>query len=415
MDIVRAPKKKTGRYIAIGGGIAALALATWGLSQLKPAAPSVELLSLLTDSVRRGDVVREVRGPGNLVAERILFLTPQVNGRVEKILALSGERMTPGQVIFELTSPEQQIATQRAQQQLRQEQLNLATLKNNLQTQRSTQEVAVASARTGQLDARNRAQEADSLLRLKLISTFEARRLQLTAEETQKRYDIAVEALRLTNETFESQLAVAAANVEALKTVAATEEERLRSLIVRAPEGGMLQQENLLQPGQWVQSGQTIAKIVQTDKLKAVLRIPESQAKDVQIGQPAAIDTRNGIIAGHVSRKDASAVGGSVQIDVALDGALPANAIPDLSVDGTIQIELLKNVLYTQRPVSGAATGSVGMFKMVEGGKYAVRTTVTLGRSSVNTVEIISGLQPGDRVILSDMSAYDDVDRVRIK
>jgi HlyD family secretion protein len=415
MDIVRAPKKKTARYVAIGGGVVALVLATWGLSQLKPAAPSVELLSLLTDTVRRGDVVREVRGPGNLVAERILFITPQVNGRVERILALSGERMVAGKIIFELTSPDQQIATQRAQQQLRQEQLNLATLKNNLQTQRSSQEVAVASARTAQLDAKQRAQEADSLVRLKLISSFDARRLALTAEEMQKRYDIAVEALRLTSESYESQLQVAAANVEALKTVAATEEERLRSLIVRAPEAGMLQQENLLQPGQWVQSGQTIAKIVQTDKLKAVLRIPESQAKDVQIGQPAAIDTRNGIIAGHVSRKDASAVGGSVQIDVALDGALPANAIPDLSVDGTIQIELLKNVLYTQRPVSGAATGSVGMFKMVEGGKYAVRTSVMLGRSSVNTVEIISGLQPGDRVILSDMSAYDEVDRVRIK
>jgi multidrug efflux pump subunit AcrA (membrane-fusion protein) len=415
VDIVRAPKKKTGRYIAIGGGIAALALATWGLSQLKPAAPSVELLSLLTDSVRRGDVVREVRGPGNLMAERVLFITPQVNGRVEKILALSGQALTPGQVIFELSSPDQQINTQRAQQQLRQEQLNLATLRNTLQTQRSTQEVAVAAARTQQLSSKQLAQEADSLLRSKLISPFQATTLKLQAEENQKRYEIAVDQLRLTNEMYESQLAVAQANVEALKTVAATEEERLRSLVVRAPEGGMLQQENLLQPGQWVQSGQTIAKIVQTTKLKAVLRVPESQAKDVQIGQPASIDTRNGIIPGHVSRKDASAVGGSVQIDVALDGALPSNAIPDLSVDGTIQIELLKNVLYTQRPVSGAATGSVGMFKMVEGGKYAVRTTVMLGRSSVNTVEIISGLQPGDRVILSDMSAYDDVDRVRIK
>jgi multidrug efflux pump subunit AcrA (membrane-fusion protein) len=415
VDIVRAPRKKTGRYVAIGGGVVALALATWGLSQLKPAAPSVDRLSLLMDSVRRGDVVREVRGPGNLVAERVLFITPQVNGRVERILALSGQAMTAGQIIFELTSPDQQIATQRAQQQLRQEQLNLATLKNNLQTQRSSQEVAVASARTAQLDGKQRALEADSLVGLKLISEFDARRLKLAYEEAQKRYDIAVEALRLTNETYESQLAVAAANVEALKTVAATEEERLRSLVVKAPEAGMLQQDNLLQPGQWVQSGQTIAKIVQTDKLKAVLRVPESQANTVMIGQPATIDTRNGIIPGHVSRKDASAIGGSVQIDVTLDGPLTAGAVPDLSVDGTIQIELLKNVLYTQRPVSGAATGTVGMFKLVDDGKYAVRTTVTLGRSSVNTVEIISGLQPGDMVILSDMSAYDEVDRVRIK
>jgi multidrug efflux pump subunit AcrA (membrane-fusion protein) len=415
MDIVRAPKKKTGRNIAIAGGVLALALATWGLSQLKPAAPTVDRLSILTDSVRRGDIVREVRGPGNLVAERVLFITPQVNGRVERILALSGESLTAGQVIFELSSPDQQIASQRAQQQLRQEQLSLATLKNTLQTQRSTQEVAVAAARTQQLDAKQRAQEADSLMRLKLISPFDASRLKLTAEEMQKRYEIAVEALRLTNETYDSQLAVAAANVEALKTVAATEEERLRSLIVRAPEAGTLQQDNLLQPGQWVQSGQTIARIVQTTKLKAELRVPESQAKDVQIGQTATIDTRNGIIRGHVSRKDASAVGGSVRVDVTLEGDLPAGAVPDLSVDGTIQIEHLQDVLYTGRPVSGAATGPVGLFKIVEDGNYAVRTTVVLGRSSVNTVEIINGLQPGDRVILSDMGAHDNVDRVRIR
>jgi hypothetical protein len=219
----------------------------------------------------------------------------------------------------------------------------------------------------------------------------------------------------LTTQTVDSQLVVAAANVDALKTIAANEEERLRALTIRAPEAGVLQQDALFQPGQWVQSGQTIGKIVQPEKLKAVLRIPESQAKDVQIGQAASIDTRNGLIAGHVSRKDPSATAGSVTIDVALDGALPAGAVPDLSVDGTIILEKLKNVLYTSRPVSGAATGSVGLFKIVENGHYAVLTTVQLGRTSVNTVEIIGGLQPGDRVILSDMQQFENVNRVRIK
>lgn len=415
VDIVRAPKKKTGMYFAIGGGVLALAVATWGLSQLQPAAPSIDGGILLTDTVRRGDVVREDRGNGNLVAERILWLTPQVNGRVENIRALSGETVTAGQVMFELSSPDQQIATTRAEQAVRQAMLDLATLRNTLQTQQSNQEVNVASAKTLFVDAQQRATEADSLYKAKLISQFDVNRLKSGAEEASTRYRIAQQQLAQTKLLVDSQLVVAQSNVDALKAIAANETQRLQSLTVRAPEGGVLQQDQALQPGQWVQSGQTIAKIVQPGKLKAVLHVPESQAKDVQVGQKASIDTRNGLIPGHVVRKDAAATGGSVNVDVALDGPLPPGAVPDLNIDGTIEIEKLNNVLYTGRPVSGAATGPVSLFKVVEGGKYAVRMTVQLGRSSVNTVEILSGLQPGDRVILSDMAQFDNVNRVRIK
>ena len=220
--------------------------------------------------------------------------------------------------------------------------------------------------------------------------------------------------LKLLEQSVDSQIAVQGAQVERLKAIADFQRNRLGSLKVRTPEAGTLQ-DLTLQIGQWVPEGTTLAKVVQPGKLKAVLRIPETQAKDVQIGQIAQIDTRNGIVAGHVARKDPSSVNGTVTVDVSLDGALPAGAVPDLSVDGTIRIQQLRNVLYTGRPAYGSGTGMVGLFRVVEGGGEAVRTQVTLGRSSVTTVEIVRGLNLGDKVILSDMSQYDNSDRVRLK
>jgi HlyD family secretion protein len=414
VDIVRPPKKKTGRNVGIAVAVLAVAAVTWGLAQLKPAAPSVDGALLLTDTVRRGDLVRDVRGPGNLVPERIRWITPLTNGRVERVVALAGQSLGAGEVILEMSSPDQQIQTMRAQQAARQAQLDLETLRNSLQQQRFAQEMNVASAKTANVDAQQRLGEADSLSRAHLISPFEANRLKAAAEEAETRLRVATEQLAMTTATVESQLAVAAANVEQLKAIAANEEERLRSLIVRAPEAGVLQDLSL-QPGQWVTSGTTLAKVVQPGKLKAVLRIPESLAKDVQIGQAASVDTRNGIIPGHVSRKDPAAIGGSVTVDVALDGELPRGAVPDLSVDGTVTIDHLKDVLFVGRPVSGTSSGNIGLFKVVENGRYAIRVTVQLGRTAVNTVEIVNGLQPGDRIILSDMGQFDNVDRVRIK
>jgi HlyD family secretion protein len=414
LDVARPPRKKTARNVGIGVGVFALVAITIALSRLQPASPTVEGGTLLMDSVRKGDVVREVRGPGNLVPERIRWITAQTSARVERLVAQSGQSVNPNDVLLEMSNPDLQIQTMQAEQQVRQSQIDLLNLKTNLQMQRLTQEGNVASTNTAYINASQEAASADSLLKQRLIAQFDANNKKVLAEELTTRLRIERQRLALMNQAIDSQIAVQAAQVVQLQAIAQNQRDRLHSLQVRSPEAGVLQ-DLTLQMGQWVPEGTTLAKVVQPGQLKAVLRIPESQAKDVQIGQGASIDTRNGIIPGHVSRKDPSAQAGTVTIDVALDGPLPAGAVPDLSIDGTIQIEKLKNVLYTGRPASGAGTGTVGLFKVVEGGSAAVRVQVVLGRSSVTTVEIVRGLQPGDRVILSDMSPFDNVDRVRIK
>jgi hypothetical protein len=264
------------------------------------------------------------------------------------------------------------------------------------------------------VNATQDAMAADTLLAKKLISPFEYNSKKALAAELTSRLRIEKERLVLMKQTVDSQIDVQRMQVRRLKDLAKFQEDILASLAVRSPDTGVLQ-DLTLQPGQWVTSGTPLAKVVEPGKLKAQLRIPETQAKDVQIGQKASIDTRNGIIPGHVSRKDPSSVAGTVLVDVALDGPLPAGAVPDLSVDGTIVIEQLKNVLFTGRPASGAGTGPVGIFKVVEGGSAAIRVQVLLGRSSVNLVEIVRGLNVGDKVILSDMSQWDNVERVRLK
>ena len=414
MDVARAPKSKTPRNVAIGVGVLALALVTVALSKLRPAAPTVESATLMIDSVRRGEMVKEVRGPGNLVPEHIRWITAQASARVEKLIAQSGQNVTSSDVLLELSNPDVQIQALNAQAQLSAAQLALSTLRTSLRSGVLAQEGAVASIRTQYIQAVQDAAAADSLLRQKLISPFEANLKKATAEELTARKRIAEEQLTLSMQTVDSQISVQAEQVVRLRAIAEFQQNVLKSLSVRAPEGGVLQ-ELTLQPGQWVTAGTTLAKVVQPGKLKAVLRIPESQAKDVQIGQAADVDTRNGHIVGHVSRKDPSAQAGTVTVDVALDGALPAGAVPDLSIDGTITIQKLKDVLFTGRPASGAGTGPVGLFKVVENGGAAIRVQVVLGVSSVNTVEILRGLQVGDRVILSDMSQWDNVDRVRLK
>ena len=414
MDVPRAPRKKTGRNAAVAGGVVLLAAATWGMTQLKPAAPTVEGATLLMDTVRKGDVIREVRGPGNLVPERIRFITAQASARVDRLVAQSGQNVTPDMVLLELSNPNEEIAAMRADQALSQARADLVSLRTNLTSARLSQEGLVASTNTSFVSVSQEFAAADSLLKRKLISTFEYNNKKAQAEEMTTRLRVERERFALMRSTADSQLAVAGTNVDRLKQIADFQRDRLNSMHVRAPEAGVVQ-DLTLQMGQWVQEGATLAKVVQPGKLKAVLRIPESQAKDVQLGQLASIDTRNGLIPGHVSRKDPSAQAGTVTIDVALDAALPPGAVPDLSIDGTIQIEKLKNVLYTGRPASGAGTGTVGLFRVEPGGGNAMRVQVVLGRNSVTTVEIVRGLQVGDRIILSDMAQFDNVDRVRIK
>lgn len=414
MDIVRAPQKKTGRNLAIAAGVLAVIAMTIVLSRLSPAEPTVDDSTLFKDTVRRGDMVREVRGPGNLVPEHIRWITAMASARVERLVAQSGQQVEPGTVLLEMQNPDVQVTMLQAEQALSAAQVALVNLRTSLQTQRLSQEAVVASTRTQYITAMQDAATADSLMRRQLISPNDYTSKKALAEELTSRVRIEHQRLDLLTQTIDSQIAVQARQVGLLKTIAAFQNNVLASLVVKSPDSGVLQ-DLALQLGQWVTAGTTLAKVVQPGALKAVLRIPETQAKDVQIGQPASIDTRNGLVAGRVSRKDPSSVNGTVTVDVALDGPLPAGAVPDLSIDGTIQIERLKNVLYVGRPAYGAATGLIGLYKLEDGGHSAVRVSVQLGRSSVNTVEIIRGLKVGDRVILSDMSQWEAAERVRLK
>jgi multidrug resistance efflux pump len=398
----------------IGAGVLLVIVVTVALAKLKPAAPTVEAATMYMDSVRRGDMVRDVRGPGSLVPEHITWISAQANARVDKLIAESGQSVKTGEVLLELSNPDVQVTALTAEQSLSSAEAALVNLTTTLHTANLSQEGTVASTNTAYVNATQDAMAADTLLAKKLISPFEYNSKKALAAELTSRLRIEKERLVLMKQTVDSQIDVQRMQVRRLKDIAKFQEDILASLAVRSPDTGVLQ-DLTLQPGQWVTSGTPLAKVVEPGKLKAQLRIPETQAKDVQIGQKASIDTRNGIIPGHVSRKDPSSVAGTVLVDVALDGPLPAGAVPDLSVDGTIVIEQLKNVLFTGRPASGAGTGPVGIFKVVEGGSAAIRVQVLLGRSSVNLVEIVRGLNVGDKVILSDMSQWDNVERVRLK
>ena len=414
MDIAREKPKRRGRTVAIAGGVLALLGGTVVVSGLKPAAPTVERNAILVDSVSRGDVVREVRGPGTLVPEQIRWITAQASARVERLGAESGRQVAAGDVLLELSNPDLRIQTMQAEQQVQQAQMALLNLRTSLRSQMLTQEGLVATTRTQFLSATAEGAAADTLVSRKLLSSIEAANRRAQAEELTVRYRIERERLELMRQSIDSQLAVQAAQVVQLRAIADNQQTRLKSLQVRAPESGVLQ-DLTLQLGQWVPEGTTLAKVVQPGKLKAVLRIPESQAKDVQLGQPAMIDTRNGVVKGHVLRKDPSAQGGSVTIDVALEGPLPAGAVPDLSVDGSIQVEKMTNVLHAGRPAGSAGAGSMGLFKVNVAGDEAVRVSVEIGRVSVNAIEIVRGLAPGDRLIVSDMTPFANVSRVRIR
>lgn len=414
MDVARAPRPKTKRNLMIAGGVTALiAMTAWTLS-LDPASPTIERSAVLIDSVRRGDVVREVRGPGTLVPEHIRWITAQASARVERLLSESGKTVSSGEMLLELSNPDLQIQTMQAEQQVRQAQIELLNLRTNLRSQLLTQQGLVASTRTQYVSSVQEAAAADSLSKRKLMSDFEVQTKRAQRDEYTTRLRVEQERLKLIEESMGAQIATQTSQVEQLKAIALNQQNRLQALQVRAPEAGVLQ-DLVLQLGQWVPEGTTLAKVVQPGQLKAVLRIPESQAKDVTIGQKASIDTRNGIVAGHVMRKDPSAQGGSVTVDVALDGALPNGAVPDLSVDGTIVIEKLNNVLYSGRPAFSAGSGAATLFRLDAGGKTAARVPVELGRSSVNVIEIVRGLAVGDKIIVSDMSQYQNAAQVRIK
>ncbi len=361
-------------------------------------------------------MVVEVRGPGTLIPEDTRWITAVTAGRVEKIHLLPGTTpVEPGTVILELSNPDVEIQTLNADRQLTDAESQLVQLRTNLTSGRLTQAALVADLRAQAADAERRAASATELLARQLIIPLDAKQEQDRAAALKERVRLEEERLKVLTETIDDQIRVQEAQVARLRSIAAFQHGLKASMVVRAGAKGLLR-EVPFQVGQYALPGATLARVDPIPlRLKAVLRIPENQAKDVAIGQKAAIDTRNGIAPGHVSRIDPASSGGTVTVDVALDGEPPAGARSDLSVDGVIEVARLDNVLYTGRPAYGQTDATIGLFKLVEGGRYAQRVSVRLGRTSVTSVEIKEGLQPGDVVILSDMSRWDNVDRVRIK
>ena len=415
MDIPRAPARRGRKQLLYGGlTVLGLALATAGLRSLKPAAPSVDRAAVWIDSVQRGPLLIEVRGPGTLVPERVRWISAVTAGRVEKRLAEPGQEVNPDTELLELSNPDVQLEALESERQLTVAQGDRVNMRTSLETTRLNQEGNVAAAKSAYLDAQRNAEASSDLARKELISSMEASRAQDRVVELQTRYEVEEKRLAVMTEATDSQLRLQDAQVSRLRAVVDFQRERIRSMKVMAGAHGVLQ-ELPLEVGQWAQSGAVLARLVEPGRLKAVLRIPETQAKDLTIGQPAAIDTRNGIVKGAVARIDPAVQNGTVTVDVRLEGEMPRGARPDLSVDGTIQVERLDNVLHVGRPAYGQANSTVGLFKLAADGREATRVNVRLGRTSVNTVEVLGGLQPGEKVIISDMSRWDGVDRVRVE
>jgi HlyD family secretion protein len=414
VDVARKKPRSRKRWILGTTGVAALALSGVALGRMEPAAPSVERANVWTDTVRRGDMVRQVRGPGTLVAEDIRWVSVVTPGRIERKLVEPGTKVDAGTVIVEISNPDAERQTLEARRQLAAAVAELATLRSNLENQRLTQEGSVAQVTSDFNEAQRQIRTAEALAAQNLTSPQELAKARDRAGELRTRLDVERRRLQFMGSSLRSQVDAQEKQVAMLRTLAAFQQQQMEAMKVRAGTAGVLQ-ELPVEMGQWVNSGATLAKVVQPGRLKAVLRIPETQAKDLTVGQIAGIDTRNGVVRGHVTRIDPASQNGTVGVDVTLDGPLPQGARPDLSVDGTIDIERLHDVLYVGRPGFGQPESTVGMFRLTPDGKQATRVSVRLGRGSASTVEVAGGLKPGDVVILSDMSQYDSADRVRLQ
>ncbi|MEP6809615.1 MAG: HlyD family efflux transporter periplasmic adaptor subunit, partial [Chthoniobacterales bacterium] len=415
MDVPRAgvaKKKRQKRIILVGLVVLGLIAATFGLSRLKPAVPSVDRSTVWIDTVKRGPMVRQVRGLGTLVPEEIRWIAAQTEGRVEKIIVRPGAVVAPDTILLELNSPELEQAARDAQLQYKAAEAELTTLRATLQRDLLEQESSAARVHSEYQQAKMEDETNDNLAKNGLVSELTHKTSKIKSEDLAARDAIEQKRHEFAKQNIEPQIAAKQAAVDQVKALAQLKQNQVDALKVRAGFAGVLQQLPL-EVGQRVIPGANLARVADPTKLKAEIKIAETQAKDIQINQPASIDTRNGVIAGHVVRVDPAVDQGTVRVDVALDGELPKGARPDLSVDGTIELERLDNVIYVGRPAFGQENNTVGIFKLVPGTSEAVRTPVKLGRSSVNTIEIISGLEPGDQVILSDTSAMDAHDRIR--
>jgi len=387
---------------------------TLGLSRLRPAAPTVDRSTVWTDEVKRGPMLREVRGLGTLVPEDIRWIPAQTDSRVDRWVLRPGAIVKPNSVIMELSDPTLQRDALDAEFQLKGAEADYANLQVQVNSELMNQKANEAAVRSDYEQAHLQ-HDVDEKLFKEGIGSDHIRNLSKVREEQLGiRVQLEGERTKVAADSAKARLAAQQAKINQQKALYQLKKSQLDALHVRAGIDGVLQLVPV-EVGQRVTPGTNLARVADPKKLKAEIKIAETQAKDVTIGQKATIDTRNGVVNGHVSRIDPSVVNGTVTVDVAITDPLPNGARPDLSVDGTVELENLKDVLFVGRPVHGQADSTIGIFKLVDDGSEAVRVNVKLGRSSVNTIEVVQGLKVGDKVILSDMSAWDNFDRIRLR
>jgi HlyD family secretion protein len=417
MDIARpsnAKKKRIKQAVYAGVGLLAVVLVSVGLSRLKPAAPTVERAVVWPAKVERGPMVRQVRGLGTLTPEDIRWIPATTQGRVEKIILRPGTQVKSGDVILELSNPQLEQQLQDAQLKLGAAEAGLANIKVQLNNDLLQQRAASANIEADFNKAKMQAQMNEALAADKLVSDLVLKQSQVDAQSLGVRNQISKDQLASKADSMRAQTMVQQSLVDQARALLSLTKQQQQELKVRAGLDGMLQLVPV-EVGQQVAPGTNLARVANPSRLKAEIKIAETQTKDIQIGQKAEVDTRIGIVQGRVARIDPSVQNGTRTVDVALTGDLPRGAVPDLSVDGTIELERLNDVLFMGRPAFGQDQSLVGLFKISVDGVNAERVQVKLGRSSVNTIEVLSGLKVGDQVILSDMSAYDAYDRIRLK
>ena len=418
MDIKRTPKSKlkkrirTGVLIAIG--VVAIGGITYGLSKMKPAAPTLDRSTAIIGTVKRGEMVRDVKGNGTLVPQVTRWIPAPADGRVEKILAQVGVEVAAGTVIVELSNPQMEQQAVDAEFQVRTAEADAENLKTRLESDGMTQQSQIASINAEYSQAKLQLDSEESLAKQGLVAELPLKVSRVHVQDLANRLRVEQQRLAVSAKSNKAQLNAQQSRVEQLRALAKLKKDQVDALKVRAGTSGVLQQVSV-QEGQQVTPGVNIARIADPASLKAELKVAETQINDVKEGQDAIVDTRNGLIHGRVSRIDPAAREGTFTIDVTFTEALPGSARADLSVDGTIELERLHNVLYVDRPAFGQAQQTVGMFKVSPDGQEAARTQVKLGRTSVSTVEILDGLREGDQVIISDTSSMDNYNRIRLR
>lgn len=420
MDIIRdtQPQKTRKKLVWSVVGVSLLAMTIFVPRLLPTAAPTVDGATVWRDTVDFGTMIRQVRGPGTLIPEQTRWITAVTAGRIEQILSLPGTEVEQGALIMRMSNPDVDMQLLQAQQQTSQARAALAQLRTTLETQELTQRGTVATVRTQYLDARRNYETNQRLFdeNPNLVARADLERSQELVEELELRVQMEQDRLAVMERTSGDQLSAQEEQIERLRDIVQFNRDRLQSMQVTVPTGGVLAPLEIpLQEGQWVQSGQQLSRVVVPGRLKAEIRITQTQAQDIVIGQTAAIDTRSDTIFGTVTRIDPAVRNGTVTIDVTLPNDLPPSARPDLSVDGNVIIERLDEVTHVGRPTFGQPNQRVSIFKLTPEGDYAERVTVQLGASSVNDIQVLEGLSQGDVVILSDMSRWDGFDRVKLK